>query len=168
LKQFIEKDFLWSRCYDNPLEVVKLLVSHQLTTFPDEQIKWDSIIGNLLGDCIQVYRYMLHCSTTNRLKSLGFEKWRTDIRKMINNIPAQPMHERAMGKNLVFSILEKYELKEATSLLELAVWKREMGHRRSAKGRKIQREQRLISRVTCGADVVISNVLPFLLQKKKR
>ena len=71
--------------------------------------------------------------------------------------------------NDIKSKLNQYEndynkLKEATSLIELALWKMELNDQ-SKKGRqnkkmKIDREQ---YRISCGADIVIEHVLPYLL-----
>ena len=57
-------------------------------------------------------------------------------------------------------------LKEATTLLELALWKTELGD--NSKNGNIAMDPLLAraeNRVTSGADVVIKNVLPFLALK---
>ena len=62
-------------------------------------------------------------------------------------------------------------MEEASTLLELALWKAKLDERedthcqeRATKKANVELEDdtRLESRVTCGADTVIKNVLPFL------
>ena len=52
----------------------------------------------------------------------------------------------------------KVLLKEAMTLLELALWKTKLDEENASATRKD-------NRVTCGASIVISNVLPFLVLK---
>jgi hypothetical protein len=66
---------------------------------------------------------------------------------------------------------ELTKLKEATAMLELALWKMKMsenGHqdRATQSQKKMKADESSIrsqDRVTCGADVVIGHVLPFLI-----
>jgi len=64
-------------------------------------------------------------------------------------------------------------VKEAVTLLELALWKAKLGEKeenaaegRTKKKAKLDGESvRKEKRITCGADMVIKNVLPFLQLK---
>jgi demethoxyubiquinone hydroxylase (CLK1/Coq7/Cat5 family) len=66
---------------------------------------------------------------------------------------------------------ELHKLKEITSILELALWKIKMNekshHDRATQSQKKMKTDdssvRSQNRVTCGADVVIGHVLPFLI-----
>ena len=55
---------------------------------------------------------------------------------------------------------EYNRLKEATIVLELALWKYKMEESDSKKRKRDFREQ---SRISCRADIVIEHVLPFLM-----
>jgi hypothetical protein len=66
---------------------------------------------------------------------------------------------------------ELHKLKEATTILELALWKIRINENSSqqkmaCRWKKIKTDDSSIRqqcRVTCGADVIISNVLPHLI-----
>ena len=62
---------------------------------------------------------------------------------------------------------EYNRLKEVTTILELAMWKKEMNESESKKKRKRTEEPdsdlREQCRVSCRADIVIEHVLPFLM-----
>jgi hypothetical protein len=67
---------------------------------------------------------------------------------------------------------EYLKLKETTSLLELALWKAKMiesspdkveGGRNNKKLKMDASDFRMKCRISCGADHVITNVLPYLL-----
>lgn len=100
-------------------------------------------------------------STRGDAKTAAIQDWiRTVIRKMGN-----------------YKSLHKVVLREAMSLLELALWKAKLldaeneGHshdddEKKPKKVKIDPESaRKEHRVTCGASIVIKNVLPFLALK---
>ena len=62
-------------------------------------------------------------------------------------------------------------MKEATSIVELALWKHEMNdysqgkkNRRTKKKMKIEdADVRVQCRISCGADIVIQHMLPYFL-----
>jgi hypothetical protein len=63
-------------------------------------------------------------------------------------------------------------LKEVTSILELALWKMRMDEEKSHHDRSTQSQKKIKvdsssmrrqCRITCGADIVISHMLPFLI-----
>ena len=66
---------------------------------------------------------------------------------------------------------EMPRLKEATSILEIALWKMKINekshnYKNQTRHKKIKTDDSSIrsqSRVTCGADVIIRHVLPFLI-----
>ena len=115
--------------------------------------------------------------------SLHMESWRTEMTSEINRInqvlPTTPANEKTDAiQQWMESLLDKLDhykaehnscVKEATALLELALWKAnlkenwaepiEMEGRKMTRGRKRARKK---FNVTSGANVVIRNVLPFL------
>jgi hypothetical protein len=69
-----------------------------------------------------------------------------------------------------YKVAHKKLLKEATTVLELALWKAKVEDESSleARAKKVKIDShcaRTEARVTCGADIIIKNVLPFLQLK---
>eukprot|EP00577_Skeletonema_sp_RCC1716_P019689 CAMPEP_0113392538 /NCGR_PEP_ID=MMETSP0013_2-20120614/11340_1 /TAXON_ID=2843 ORGANISM="Skeletonema costatum, Strain 1716" /NCGR_SAMPLE_ID=MMETSP0013_2 /ASSEMBLY_ACC=CAM_ASM_000158 /LENGTH=320 /DNA_ID=CAMNT_0000275941 /DNA_START=87 /DNA_END=1049 /DNA_ORIENTATION=+ /assembly_acc=CAM_ASM_000158 len=117
------------------------------------------------------------------IASLHMESWRTDMKEEINRInqdlPNTPSNEKTAAiKQWMDSVIDKIDhykaehhryVKEALTLLELALWKAkhdekdENSAERRIKKVKLDAESvRKEKRITCGADMVIKNVLPFL------
>jgi hypothetical protein len=115
--------------------------------------------------------------------SLHMENWRNEMIARINRInqvlPTAPADDKTDEiKQWMESVLDKMDhykaehlryVKEATTLLELALWKAKLDEKednseeRRAKKAKVDVEgARKARRITCGADTVIKNVLPFL------
>ena len=120
--------------------------------------------------------------------SLHMESWRAEMIAEINRInqvlPNTPVSERnktaktAAIQQWMHSVIDKMDhykaehyryVKESITLLELAVWKAKLGEKEehAAEGRtkkaKVDDESyRRDKRITCGADTLIKNVLPFL------
>eukprot|EP00984_Skeletonema_dohrnii_P019148 scaffold9088_cov117-Skeletonema_dohrnii-CCMP3373.AAC.9 len=117
------------------------------------------------------------------IASLHMESWRIEMNAEINRInqvlPNTPAYEKTAAiKQWMDSVIDEiyhYKaehhryVKEAVNLLELALWKAKLDEKdeNSAAGRtkkvKLDAESvRKEKRVTCGADTVIRNILPFL------
>jgi hypothetical protein len=110
------------------------------------------------------------------VEALAFKVWRDHITNMIytadykHNKDNRGITSRIRDK-LVYFEDELQKLKEATTMLELALWKMkihgnnlEENMTRSQKKVKIEvSDIRSKCRITCGADVVIGHVLPFLI-----
>jgi len=115
--------------------------------------------------------------------SLHMECWRIDIKEEIDRInqvlPTTPSNEKTAAiKQWMDSVMDKIDhykdehhryLKEAITLLELALWKAKLGEKEEnytegkTKKTKIDADSaRMERRITSGADIVIKNVLPFL------
>ena len=122
---------------------------------------------------------------TLTIASLLMESWRTEMIEEINRINQVLPNTHADEKSGVIvqwmnSVIDKmvhYKadhyryVKEGMALLELALWKAKLGENEDnsllAEGRtkkaKVDAEStRKEGRITCGADMVIKNVLPFL------
>ncbi|KAK1738606.1 leucine-rich repeat domain-containing protein [Skeletonema marinoi] len=122
---------------------------------------------------------------TKVISSLHMKCWRAEMEEEINRInqvlPTTPGNEKTAAiKQWVDSVMDKMDrykaehcrfVKEATTLLELALWKARLGEiecslEPEAKKAKVDAESaRRERRITCGADIVIKNVLPFLQLK---
>ena len=125
------------------------------------------------------------------ISSLHMKSWRDELMGKIDRIN-QTLPETPRGKanaitQWIRSVLDKMEhykaehkvlVKEAMTLLELALWKakllNEEGMQYAAEVEKKSKKAKIDAnnctrkehRVTCGADIVIKNVLPFLSLKK--
>ena len=138
----------------------------------------DGIIGDLVfTQCPMLTTVDLVGGIHQTVASLHMESWRIKMNKEINRInqvlPTTAAWQKT-GKirqwmESVIRRLDRYKaehkaiLKEATTLLELALWKDKLGD--NEKDEKVAMDTlraRAESRVTSGADVVIKNVLPFL------
>eukprot|EP00984_Skeletonema_dohrnii_P013284 scaffold5477_cov75-Skeletonema_dohrnii-CCMP3373.AAC.5 len=127
------------------------------------------------------------------ISSLHMESWRIEMIAEINRInkdlPNTPVHEKTANtpvhektaaiKQWVDSVIDKIDhykaehhryVKEAVTLLELALWKAKLAEiEENAAERKTKtvniidaESVRKEKRITCGAGTVIKNVLPFL------
>ena len=112
------------------------------------------------------------------IASLHLESWRNEMMDEINRInltlytftawhktgAIQRWMETVINRLDRYKTEHKYILKEAATLLELALWKTKLDCNEKsevAKGEQRHRERKEL-RVTSGADVVIKSVLPFL------
>eukprot|EP00985_Skeletonema_marinoi_P029526 scaffold28104_cov65-Skeletonema_marinoi.AAC.2 len=116
------------------------------------------------------------------IASLHMESWRTEMIEEINRInqvlPNTPADEKTAAiRQWVDSVIDKMDrykaahhryVKEAVTLLELALWKAKLDEKEeNAEGKtkkvKLDSESaRKEKRITCGADTVMKNVIPFL------
>ena len=117
------------------------------------------------------------------IASFHMESWRTEMNTEIDRINHVLPNTPADGKTeeirqwmeLVLDKMDHYKsehcryVKEGTILLELALWKAKLGEKEDnceegkTKKAKVDAESaRKDRRITCGADMVIKNVLPFL------
>ena len=139
---------------------------------------------NQFDDCEQLTRVdLVGQAHTKTIVSLHMENWRIEMISEINRINQVIPNKTAYGKtdeiqqwmDSVIDKMDRYKaehsryVKEGITLLELALWKAELGEKednaveREAKKAKIDTESgRKQKRITCGADIVIKNVLPFL------
>jgi hypothetical protein len=113
---------------------------------------------------------------SERVEALAFKVWRDHIIDMIHtanfvhNIDNSDILHRIREKLTHFED-ELPKLKEITTILELALWrlrmKKNISNEEEARCRKkIKTNESSIRRqcrVTCGADIVIRHVIPYLL-----
>lgn len=90
------------------------------------------------------------------------------MENVINALPKNAK-SRYTDTQAVFDRLETYEsIKEGTSVLELALWKAKIDEgrnkRQRVEGDDSYKEQ---CRVNCGGDIIIRNVLPYLLPEER-
>ena len=77
-----------------------------------------------------IIQCLLRASVANRLTQLGLERWKENIRSVINNVPPHDPNNFLTSQSTrrtlvrrVESLLLRYERMESLSLLELAIWK---------------------------------------------
>ena len=151
--------------------------------------KHDLIIGNnAFSNCGKLSTVdALVGGVHKTISSLHMESWRNEIQEEIDRInqtlPNTPAKTTAI-QHWIKRVLQRIEhyknehqilLKEATTLLELALWKAKLLNKTEEKKCNVDEvtnkakvdadAAREEHRVTCGASIVIKNVLPFLALK---
>jgi len=147
------------------------------------------ILHSLRVHAAVTFRFLVTCSIFTRLNKIGVKVWRDDVTADIQNISDVKIDvesrdtrydceykysvARTIPLNNIKSKLAQYEvnyqqLKDATTLVELALWKNMISatSRPGGGGKKMKLEEsefREQCRVNCGADIVIEHMLPYLL-----
>ena len=119
-----------------------------------------------------IFISLVECSISKRVKAIGVKHWRNELTN-IEYIERGGAREQArqVFRSEVDAKLVKYEteyqnLKEATTILELVLWKNKMmdfGNQGAKKRKADESNVREQYRINCGADIVIQHVLPYLL-----
>jgi len=145
-------------------------------------LKSKMIEDDVFGDCPNLKTMELVGGIHRTVASLHLERWRNDTTEEINRInqvlpdTEEKTAELQQWMSSVVSRLNHYKaehillLKEATTLLELALWKAKIEEKQGdslgdviAKKAKIDiQSKRSERRITSGANIVIKNVLPLL------
>ena len=178
-----EYEFDWSGMIQTlakrkaPLLNIQKLISALQNSFPDQEYDLQQVVmelaasdatqARLFDDIfitdIDTFKCLLQASITKRLYSLDVERFREELLRCIYDIREGKGKEE--DTQALYDRLAAYEsMKEGTSILELALWKAKIDESRSKRARidggVSYRDQ---CRVNCGADIVIRNVLPYLL-----
>ena len=185
--------FNWTKMVDTmgrtntPKERIENLLRVKQMYFPEQPIDWKyllvvfvsysyfSFAGAPYQERVQ---FLIMCGLSSRVEALPFTVWRDCITGMIgitdfedNNHIFNLRKLRSIQDKLAHFECEYPKLKEATTLLELALWKLRMNAhshtgmniRRQNKWKTDEASVRRQSRVICGANVIIGHVLPFLI-----
>jgi hypothetical protein len=147
--------------------------------FPDQTIDWVYLLDkfalpshSFVGLPFQErMKYLIMCGMSDRVEALAFKVWRDHITDMIHttnfqcNMDITVILRRIQEKIAHFEDeYPRLKLKEITLILELAVWKSAMNASHLQKKIKTDKSSiRRQCRMTCGADVVIKLVLPYLM-----
>ena len=165
------------RC-DTPKERIDNLLHVQQTLFPEQPIDWEYLLDKFAepSKCsfpgrpfCERMRFLFMCGLSSRVEALAFKLWRDYVTNMIYT---STFDMRRDNSDILREISSKFahfeeeltKLKEVTTMLELALWKMKMnenGHQDMAT--HDDSNVRSQDRVTCGADVVIGHVLPFII-----
>jgi hypothetical protein len=168
-----------------PKERIEKMLHVRQLHFPEQPINWEYfldefalhsdfyITGGLFQEQI---RFLCMCCLSERVENLAFKVWRDCIPNMIHNAKFDWTEDNSDILHIIRLTLAHFEdelpkLKEATTVLELALWK--MNIYDTSHQQKTTRDQKKLKvegasprqqcRVTCGADVIIGHVLPYLI-----
>ena len=116
---------------------------------------------------LYTFRFLVKCSIPERLHMIGVRKWRTEIQKSVGSLSSVgysglPTHCDLIHYKLLSYENEYCQLKDATFLLELALWKSKIDQTLQT-GEQLAADMKEECRINSGADVIIPNVLPFLI-----
>ena len=132
------------------------------------------------------FRFLVKFSIPERLNEIGVTKWRMNIKHLVERIPSVDSDEFQLDTHFdtIHSKLASYEveyqqLKDAAFLLELGLWKLKIDESMTMQsitaGKRSldQMEGRTADvrgqcRINCGADVIIPNVLPYLIANEEK
>jgi hypothetical protein len=140
----------------------------------------DYLCLNHAPEATTVIQSLLQTIFAQRLRWLGLARWKSSMLAAIDEALAVEWSSRRREIGLLYFKLATYERLEATSLLELTLWKvkidgckaandtdHKRGEENSLKRPRLDKSNidgvdRQSCRINSGADVAISNVLPFL------
>jgi hypothetical protein len=173
------------RC-DTPKENIENLLCVKQMHFPEQPIDWEYLLDKFAqpsnvsfrSTFIERMQFLFMCGMSERVDALAFQVWRYHITNMIHTAAFQLRRDNSailhrIQDQLTYFDNEFLRLKEATSILELTLWKARMTvneniHQEVMCGcqEKViidKSEVRRQCRIKCGADAVIRHVLPYLI-----
>ena len=174
-------EMMWTMVASNaPKEMIQNLFQVQQESFPNEDIDWwRSFIEELphinIDNVLQrTFQAIVQCCISKRLNEIGLKLWREDIQIHLETFSTLENRRKripwlnGMNSKLIQFESEYTKLKEATTLLQLASWKNKMclvngNKKRHNKKAKIENSVREQCRISCGADIIIEHVLPYLV-----
>jgi len=169
---------------DTPKENIENLLHVKQMFFPEQSIDWEYLLDEFAvrSDlCVQSpfqerMQFLFICGMSDRMEALPFKVWRDHISQMIRTAVFEWRRDnsgilRSIREKLAHFEVELPKLKEVTTILELAMWKVRMHENDLQDGtthqlKKLKTDKsssRQQCRVTCGADVIIGNVLPYII-----
>jgi hypothetical protein len=165
---------------DTPKENIESLLYAKQMHFPEQPLDWEYLLTAIAGSSSRFQnnvmfqeqmRFLVMCGLSVRLEALAFKVWRDYVTNMIHSATFVLGRDNSAILREIHSQFANYEdeftkLKEITNILELALWKMKMnenGHQDINSMATHDSNVRSQDRVTCGADVVIGHVVPFLI-----
>jgi hypothetical protein len=166
------------RC-DTPKESIENLLSVKQMHFPEQTIDWEYLLEEFSSSSHHSFgvpfrermQILVMCGLSERVEALPFKVWRDYMKSMVHSADFKYKYQSS-NQAILGTIQAKVahfeeelpKLKEITSILELALWKSRMNA--SLFQKKIKIDESIIRseyRITCGADVIIRHVLPYLI-----
>ena len=112
----------------------------------------------------ETFILILSTSIHERVNSLNNSVWRAELEKDIRLLPSHAKAAEVCTMEIYDKLSSFERIKEATTLLELALWKAAMAdHKIRTENEATHRSQ---SHANCGAEIIMKHVLPFLWQQK--
>jgi hypothetical protein len=170
--------------FGTPKEHIDNLLHVRQTHFSDHAIDWVYLLDEFAAPLQFSYngeqfleqnmKFLFTCGMSSHVEALPFKVWRDHITHMIRTFNFRRDNSatlREIRAKLDHFDAESVKLKETTTILELALWRMMMNEKSTPENatqcqKKIKIDESNIRqqcRVTCGADVVIRHVLPFLI-----
>ena len=173
-----------------PMERIENLLRVRRMNFPGQSIDWEYLLDEFINladpsSCFcspstftERMRFLFMCCMSSRVEGLAFKVWRDHIRHLIQTAIFKWKRRnlailQSIREKLVHFEDELPKLKEATMILELALWKVRMTENEIihhevmyCRQKKVKTDESCIRsqcRATCGASVVVEHVLPFLI-----
>jgi hypothetical protein len=180
-------DMVWTMGRtDTPKESIEKLLCVNQMHFPEQPIDWEYLLDEFVystrfsfrSTFIERMQFLVKCGLSDRVEALAFKVWRDCITNMIQTSNFGYNRDNSVILHLIREKLAYFEeehpkLEEATTILELALWKvrmtenkiihHEVMYRRQKKVKSEESSIRSQCRATCGASVIIEHVLPFLI-----
>jgi len=170
---------------DTPKESIENLLRVRQMHFPEQSIDWEHLLNEFVkpSDFLldgatfrKRMQFLVMCGMSTRVAALALIVWRDYVTQMIHTADFDWEEDNSGILNGIRDKLAHFEdelpkLMDATTILELALWKMRINENSSqqkmaGRRKKIKTEgtsTRQQCRVTCGADVIIGHVLPFLI-----
>jgi hypothetical protein len=172
------------RC-DTPKENIENLLCVKQMHFPDQTIDWVYLLDKFASSSHYSFsglpfqermQFLVMCGMSDSVKALAFKVWRDHITDMIHTANFDSNEDNTVILRRIQAKVAHFEdeyprLKEITSILELALWKLRMNENIPQEAvphcqKKMKTDESSIRRqcrITCGADVVIRHILPYLI-----
>ena len=155
-----------------PLEVIQKLLTILEESFPGQSVDWDRVFKRLTSPrkkhslaSKNTVRQLVKHSMAERISKIGIKQWRDEMTSMMNtDISKDTLLQvwlAGFRSKLVKYEKEYSNLKEATTLIELVLWKKMMNDQ--CREQRCNKEMTNNLRVNCGADIVIGHMLPYLM-----
>jgi hypothetical protein len=166
---------------DTPKDCIENLLHVKKQYFPEQPIDWEYLLYEFsqpshVSRFQERMRFFFMCGMSEPVEALAFKVWRDHITSMIQTAEFEYLEDNLSVLHGIQEQITHFEdellkLKEITTILELALWKLKMNESShlvemihcKKKMRNDESDMRRQCRVTCGADVVIGHVLPFLI-----
>ena len=156
---------------DSTPDVIKVLLDGHCTNFPNYPMNWDELIRIAFRNCTTLESTMsiVQSRINRRVEFLGLPEWREGVLSSLHqsnlllyqNCNSYESFQVQLKQHL-YDKLALYERKEVISLLEHAVWKKELLFVDDDNDDDDIIHYRQNCRINCGADIIILNVLQFL------
>jgi hypothetical protein len=170
---------------DTPKENIEKVLHVRQMHFPEQSIDWEYLLDVFVRPfsnfsfltCFQEQmQFLVTCGIAARVENLAFKVWRDYVTHMIqtSNFVYQRDNSLILHRirdKIAYFADELPKLKEVSSILELALWKMKINdtshqQKLACHQKKIKSDESSIRqqcRVTCGADILIGHVMPYLI-----